>query len=240
MQLGMVGLGRMGAGLVRRLMADGHTCVVYDVNPDAVAALVADGATGASSYADLAEKLDAPRAVWVMVPAGDITEAAVAAVAEHLEADDAIIDGGNSYYRDDIRRAALYRDKGIHYLDCGTSGGVFGLARGFSLMIGGDDVALLQDQSVDPDRVRENGAVCLVYGHGAEFHGAPASDRSGFLRSAATISPMIDTAISAGLTAPMSSPIGAWIRASAEASKPSARMRSSRRACVFREPSAPM
>ena len=141
MQLGMVGLGRMGAGLVRRLMADGHTCVVYDVNPAAVAALVADGATGATSYEDLAAKLEAPRSVWVMVPAGDITEAAVAGVAEHLQADDAIIDGGNSYYRDDIRRAALYRDKGIHYLDCGTSGGVFGLERGFSLMIGGDDVA---------------------------------------------------------------------------------------------------
>ena len=142
MQLGMVGLGRMGAGLVRRLMRDGHSCVVYDVNPDAVAALVADGAVGASSYEDLAAKMAAPRNVWVMVPAGEITERTVAAVAEHLESDDTIIDGGNTYYRDDMRRAAALAERGIHYVDCGTSGGVFGLERGFCLMVGGDDSAV--------------------------------------------------------------------------------------------------
>jgi 6-phosphogluconate dehydrogenase len=142
MQLGMVGLGRMGANLVRRAMRDGHTCVVYDVNPDAIATLVAEGAVGATSYADLAAKLDAPRNVWIMVPAGDITESTVVAVAEHLEADDTIIDGGNSYYRDDLRRSAELAARGIHYVDCGTSGGVFGLERGFCLMIGGDDSAV--------------------------------------------------------------------------------------------------
>ena len=142
MQLGMVGLGRMGAGLVRRLMRDGHSCVVYDVNPDAVAALVAEGAVGASSYEDLASKLATPRNVWVMVPAGEITEQTVAGVAEHLESDDTVIDGGNTYYRDDMRRAATLAERGIHYVDCGTSGGVFGLERGFCLMIGGDDGAV--------------------------------------------------------------------------------------------------
>jgi 6-phosphogluconate dehydrogenase len=142
MQLGMVGLGRMGAGLVRRLMRDGHSCVVYDVNPDAVAALVANGAVGATSYEDLAAKLAAPRNVWVMVPAGEITEKTVAAVAEHLEADDTVIDGGNTYYRDDMRRAATLKERGVHYVDCGTSGGVFGLERGFCLMVGGDDSAV--------------------------------------------------------------------------------------------------
>ncbi len=142
LQIGMVGLGRMGAGLVRRLMRDGHSCVVYDVNPDAVAALVTEGATGADSYADLAVKLEGPRTVWIMVPAGEITESTVTAVAEHLSAGDAIIDGGNSYYRDDIRRAGELAGRGIHYLDVGTSGGVFGLERGFCLMIGGDKSAV--------------------------------------------------------------------------------------------------
>jgi 6-phosphogluconate dehydrogenase len=139
MQLGMVGLGRMGAGLVRRLMADGHHCVGYDVDADAVAALVSDGAVGAASYAELAQQLQAPRAVWVMVPAGDITDRAITDLAAALEPGDTIIDGGNSYYRDDIRHAKSLRDKGIHFVDCGTSGGVFGLDRGFSLMIGGED-----------------------------------------------------------------------------------------------------
>jgi len=142
MQLGLVGLGRMGANLARRLMREGHVCVVYDVNPDAVAVLVAEGATGASSPEDLAAKLDAPRSVWVMVPAGEITESTVAAVAASLDSGDTVIDGGNSYYRDDIRRGNTLRARGIHYLDCGTSGGVFGLDRGFSLMIGGEDSAV--------------------------------------------------------------------------------------------------
>ncbi|GGI44330.1 6-phosphogluconate dehydrogenase [Agromyces flavus] len=140
MQLGMVGLGRMGANIVRRLMRDGHECVVFDVNPDAVAALVAEGATGADSIEDLAAKLDAPRAVWLMVPAG-ITGQLVDQVAATLEAGDTIIDGGNSNYRDDVRRAAKLKPRGIHYVDAGTSGGVFGLERGYCLMIGGPDEA---------------------------------------------------------------------------------------------------
>ncbi len=137
MQLGMVGLGRMGANMVRRLSAAGHTCVVYDVNPDAVGALEAVGAVGSGSLEDLAGKLEAPRAVWVMVPAA-VTGRTVDSLAEVLEADDIIIDGGNSYYQDDIRRAATLSGQGIHYVDCGTSGGVFGLERGYCLMIGGE------------------------------------------------------------------------------------------------------
>ena len=125
MQLGMVGLGRMGANLVRRLMRDGHECVVYDVNPDAAEALAAEGATAAGSLEELASRLAAPRAVWVMVPAGEITEATVRDVAERLDPGDAIIDGGNTYYRDDIRRAAELESDGISYVDVGTSGGVF-------------------------------------------------------------------------------------------------------------------
>jgi 6-phosphogluconate dehydrogenase len=138
MQLGIVGLGRMGANIARRLMRDGHTCVVYDVNPDAVSAVAADGATGAGSLAELAAALEPPRAVWVMVPAGEITESTVRDVAAALEPGDTIVDGGNTYYRDDIRRERELAERGIRYLDCGTSGGVFGLERGFSLMVGGD------------------------------------------------------------------------------------------------------
>jgi 6-phosphogluconate dehydrogenase len=142
MQLGMVGLGRMGANIVRRLTRAGHECVVYDVDPDAVKQLAADGATGADSLDDLVAKLSAPRAAWVMVPAGKITEDTVSELGERLEAGDAIIDGGNSYYRDDIRRATELGTKGIDYIDCGTSGGVFGLERGYCLMIGGPDEAV--------------------------------------------------------------------------------------------------
>src|SRR5215471_18795027 len=138
MQLGMIGLGRMGAGLVRRLMKDGHDCVGYDVFPNAVKALEADGATGATTLADLASKLDTPRAVWVMVPAGDITDKTIKDLAEVLEPGDTIIDGGNSYYHDDIRHAKELAKKGIHHVDVGTSGGVWGAERGFCLMIGGE------------------------------------------------------------------------------------------------------
>jgi 6-phosphogluconate dehydrogenase len=146
-QLGMVGLGRMGANMVRRLMGDGHDCVVYDVNPDAVKQLAGEGAVGADSLQDLASKLDAPRAVWVMVPAGEITEKTIAEVADVLSEGDAVIDGGNSYYRDDIRRAAAVREKGIDFIDCGTSGGVHGFDRGYCLMIGGPDGAV---ERLDP------------------------------------------------------------------------------------------
>ena len=142
MQLGMVGLGRMGANIVRRLMRAGHECVVFDVNPDAVKQLSGEGATGAESLADFVGALTPPRAVWVMVPAGDITERTVSELAEHLEADDVVIDGGNTYYRDDIRRAKELLTKGIHYIDCGTSGGVWGLDRGYCLMIGGEPTAV--------------------------------------------------------------------------------------------------
>jgi 6-phosphogluconate dehydrogenase len=142
MQLGMVGLGRMGANLVRRLMQDGHDCVVYDVQPEAVRVLSGEGATGTQSLADLAGTMARPRAVWVMVPAGEITQNTVSMLAEHLEPDDVVIDGGNSYYRDDVARAAALADRGIHYVDVGTSGGVWGRRRGYCLMIGGEDAVV--------------------------------------------------------------------------------------------------
>jgi 6-phosphogluconate dehydrogenase len=137
MQLGMVGLGRMGANLVRRLMRDGHECVVYDVNADAVAELVGEGATGAASLDEFVAKLSAPRAAWIMVPAA-YAGSTVDELAGRMDQGDIIIDGGNSYYRDDIDRAKALGPKGIHYVDVGTSGGVFGLERGFCLMIGGE------------------------------------------------------------------------------------------------------
>jgi 6-phosphogluconate dehydrogenase len=132
----------MGANITRRLMRDGHRCVVYDVNSEPVKTLAGEGAEGAGTLSELAEKLSAPRAVWIMVPAGEITEQTVKDVAAVLESGDAIIDGGNSYYRDDMRRAAEVGERGIDYIDCGTSGGVFGLDRGFCLMIGGPDDAV--------------------------------------------------------------------------------------------------
>jgi 6-phosphogluconate dehydrogenase len=137
-QLGMVGLGRMGAGIVRRLMRDGHDCVVYDISDAAVAELEREGATGTTTLEDFVRALDRPRAAWVMVPAA-ITGEVVDQLAELMDADDVIVDGGNSYYRDDIARANQLRPTGIHYVDCGTSGGVFGRERGFCLMIGGED-----------------------------------------------------------------------------------------------------
>jgi 6-phosphogluconate dehydrogenase len=137
MQLGMVGLGRMGANIVRRLMRAGHTCVVYDVNADAVKGLEGEGATGAQSLEDFVAKLVVPKAVWVMVPAGYAGET-VTKIAALMSAGDIIIDGGNSYYHDDIARSAKLKEQGIHFVDVGTSGGVFGLERGYCLMIGGE------------------------------------------------------------------------------------------------------
>jgi 6-phosphogluconate dehydrogenase len=138
MQLGMVGLGRMGAGIVRRLMRDGHHCAGYDVFPDAVKALEADGATGSASLEEFVAKLEKPRAAWVMVPAGEITDKTIASLADVLEEGDTVIDGGNTHYVDDIRHANMLREKGIHHVDVGTSGGVWGFERGFCLMIGGE------------------------------------------------------------------------------------------------------
>jgi 6-phosphogluconate dehydrogenase len=137
MQLGMIGLGRMGANLVRRLMRHGHECVVFDVNPRAVEQLVSEGAVGAASLDELVARLTLPRAAWIMVPAG-LTGATIDGLATRMSAGDIIIDGGNSYYRDDVDRAAVLEPRGIHHVDVGTSGGVFGLERGFCLMIGGD------------------------------------------------------------------------------------------------------
>jgi len=138
MQLGMIGLGRMGSSLVRRLTKDGHKCVVYDVSPAAVKKIAGRGVRGAASIDELVAKLAKPRAVWVMVPAG-VTGKAVDELAARMDAGDIIIDGGNSYYHDDLLRAKALKESGIHYVDCGTSGGVFGLERGYCLMIGGED-----------------------------------------------------------------------------------------------------
>jgi 6-phosphogluconate dehydrogenase len=141
MQIGMIGLGRMGANMVRRLMRAGHEGVVYDVSPDAVSELAGEGATGASSLEEFVELLAPPRCICVMVPAAFVDDT-IARLAPLLQADDTIIDGGNSYYRDDLRRAAELGEQGLHYVDMGTSGGVFGLERGYCLMIGGDDTAV--------------------------------------------------------------------------------------------------
>jgi 6-phosphogluconate dehydrogenase len=141
-ELGIVGLGRMGANIARRLMREGHRCVVYDVDPAAVETLAGEGAVGAGSLEELAGELSAPRAVWLMVPAGEITEQTVRAAAEVLESGDLIVDGGNSYYRDDIRRNGELASREIELVDCGTSGGVFGLDRGYCLMIGGSERAV--------------------------------------------------------------------------------------------------
>ncbi len=141
MQIGMVGLGKMGANMVRRLLAGGHRCVAYDRNAEAVARMVAEGATGAASLDELVALLEKPRAAWVMVPAGDATEQTVLALAERMEPDDIIVDGGNSFFKDDVRRAEVAGRRGVHYLDVGTSGGVWGVERGYCLMIGGPAAA---------------------------------------------------------------------------------------------------
>ena len=139
MELGVVGLGRMGSNISRRLLRDGHRCVVTDLDPAVVEAVAADGATGAADVRTLVEALEPPRALWFMVPAGDATEAAIREAAEHLQAGDVVIDGGNTFYRDDVRRAQELGERGIRYVDCGTSGGIHGLERGFCLTVGGDE-----------------------------------------------------------------------------------------------------
>ncbi|MGZ3446975.1 MAG: phosphogluconate dehydrogenase (NAD(+)-dependent, decarboxylating), partial [Myxococcaceae bacterium] len=147
MQIGMIGLGRMGGNMVRRLMKDGHTCVVYDRGADVVGAFVKEGATGAKSLEELVSKLQKPRAVWVMVPSGGPTEDTVQSLAKLLEAGDTIIDGGNSIFKDDVRRSKEVGKKGIQYVDAGTSGGVWGVERGYCLMVGGPKEAV---QRIEP------------------------------------------------------------------------------------------
>jgi 6-phosphogluconate dehydrogenase len=141
MQLGMIGLGRMGANMVRRLMRHEHEAVVFDMSPEAVAQLASEGAIGGDSLGDFVAKLSQPRAVWLMVPAG-VVDQTLDALLPLLDADDVVVDGGNSNHRDDQRRARRVAEHGVHYVDCGTSGGVWGLERGYSLMIGGDDAAV--------------------------------------------------------------------------------------------------
>ncbi len=141
MPVGMIGLGRMGANMVRRLMRGGHDCVVHDRNEDAIAGLESEGATGARSLDELVQKMEAPRSICIMVPAA-VVDSTLDQLVPLLATDDTVIDGGNSYYRDDIRRSHELSDKGLHYVDMGTSGGVFGLERGYCLMIGGDETAV--------------------------------------------------------------------------------------------------
>jgi 6-phosphogluconate dehydrogenase len=177
MQLGMIGLGRMGANLVRRLMRDGHSCVAYDVSADAVKALEADGAQGTTSLADFVGKLEKPRAIWIMVPAA-VVQPTLDDLIPLLDAGDMVIDGGNSYYRDDIDRAKELITHGLHYVDCGTSGGVWGLERGYSLMIGGEDETVARLDPIfrsiapgedgtakTPGRTRTDGTAPLGYLH---------------------------------------------------------------------------
>ena|SRR5579859_3511025 len=147
MQLGMIGLGRMGGNMVRRLMRGGHECVVRDLSPDNVKELAGEGATGSSSLDDFVAKLKKPRATWIMVPAGDPTEQTVMGLAEKFEAGDIIIDGGNSYFKDDVSRSQKLKERGIHYIDVGTSGGVWGLDRGYCMMLGGPKEAV---EHLDP------------------------------------------------------------------------------------------
>ena len=142
MQLGIIGLGRMGANIARRLMKAGHQCVVYDANPETRQGLAKEGAQPVGSLGEMVQALAKPRAVWVMLPAGKVTEDTVGELAGLMEADDVIIDGGNTFYKDDIRRAKALAGKGMHYIDCGTSGGIWGIDRGYCMMIGGADAAV--------------------------------------------------------------------------------------------------
>jgi 6-phosphogluconate dehydrogenase len=169
MQIGMIGLGRMGANMVRRLLTGGHQCVVFDMSPKAVQELVEEKAVGSSSLADFVKKLTKPRAVWLMVPAA-VVDKSIADLLPHLERDDILIDGGNSYYIDDIRRAKELGPKGIHYVDVGTSGGVWGLERGYCMMVGGEDAVV---KHLDPIFSR------LAPGMGKEIPRTPGREKVG-------------------------------------------------------------
>src|SRR5260370_26613325 len=151
MQLGMIGLGRMGGNIVRRLMKHGHTAVVYDKDPKAVAALAADNAAASASLEDFVLKLEAPRPVWVMLPAGKITEATIDALSTLMQPGDVIIDGGNTFWQDDVRRGKALKERGLHYVDVGTSGGIWGIERGYCMMIGGEKAVVdLLDPTLKP------------------------------------------------------------------------------------------
>ncbi len=176
MQIGMIGLGRMGANMVRRLQQRGHQCVVYDRSRDAVQSLVDEGATGASSLEDLVARLKAPRAVWLMLPAAAV-DASIAEVSALLSPDDVLIDGGNSYYKDDISRARALKEKSIHYVDVGVSGGVWGLERGYCQMIGGDDAAFERLEPVFESLAPGIGAAPRTEG----MSGEPGSAEKGYL-----------------------------------------------------------
>ncbi|HYN19898.1 MAG TPA: decarboxylating 6-phosphogluconate dehydrogenase [Thermoanaerobaculia bacterium] len=167
MQIGMIGLGRMGGNMVRRLLRGGHECVVFDRNPQTVEALAKEGATGAESLDDFVAKLAPPKTAWVMVPAGPPTEATVHDLGDKLEPGSAVIDGGNSHFKDDVRRAGELRAKGIHYLDAGTSGGVWGLERGYCLMIGGDREAVERLDPIWKTLAPGKGSIPATPGHEA-------------------------------------------------------------------------
>jgi 6-phosphogluconate dehydrogenase len=177
MQIGMVGLGRMGANMVRRLMQDGHDCIVFDLSADAVRQMEDEGATGAASIDEFAEKLNPPRAAWVMVPAGNPTDQTVSALAERFEAGDVVVDGGNSYFKDDIRRAETLEKMGIDYVDVGTSGGVWGLERGYCLMIGGPKEAVARLDPIFKTLAPGVGEIERTAGR----EGEPASVEHGYL-----------------------------------------------------------
>jgi 6-phosphogluconate dehydrogenase len=177
LQIGIAGLGRMGANIARRLLRDGHRVVAYNRSPGPVQELVAEGAAGATSLEELVRALEPPRAVWLMLPAGPVTERVLGELAELLEAGDTIVDGGNTHYPDDIRRAAELGERGIAYLDCGTSGGVFGLERGFCLMIGGDEAAFRRLEPIFASLAPGPEAAPRTPGRS----GAPAPEEHGYL-----------------------------------------------------------
>ena len=181
MQIGMVGLGRMGANIVRRLnKAGGFSAVVYDASAAAIGSLAAEGATGAGSLADVVQRLTVPRTVWVMLPAGKITEETITELSGLLQRGDVIIDGGNTFWQDDIRRAEALRAKGIHYLDVGTSGGVWGLERGYCLMIGGPDDQFARLEPIFKTLAPGKGKIDTTPGIDKASH-VPASAQEGYL-----------------------------------------------------------
>ncbi len=215
LQLGLVGLGRMGSNIARRLLRDGHRVVGHNRTPEPVAALVADGGIGAGSLAELVERLEPPRAVWVMLPAGRITEGVVSELAGLLDAGDTIVDGGNTHYPDDIRRSAELGARGIHYLDCGTSGGIFGLERGFCLMVGGDEGAFARLEPIFASLAPGVDAAARTASRG----GPPAPEERGYLHcgpsGAGHFVKMVHNGIEYGLMAAYAEGLGVLEHASA-------------------------